>query len=41
MVDVEDPRTAEHLVLESLLLEMSGVDIPAWDDELTRYMGTL
>ena len=41
LVAEEDPRTAEHLVLESLLLEMSGVDIPAWDDELVRYMGTL
>ncbi|MCI2241222.1 SDR family oxidoreductase [Adlercreutzia faecimuris] len=41
LVAEEDPRTAEHLVLESLLLEMSGVDIPAWDDELARYMATL
>lgn len=41
LVAEEDPRTAEHLVLESLLLEMSGVVIPSWDDELARYMATL
>lgn len=38
LVGEEDPKTAEHLVLESLLLEMAGVDIPAWDAELARYM---
>ncbi len=34
----QDPATAEQLILESLVLEMAGVDIPSWEDELAHYM---
>lgn len=33
-----DPKTAENVVLESLMLEMFGVDLPTWEDDLAAYM---
>lgn len=33
-----DPKTAENVVLESLILEMFGVDLPTWEDDLAAYM---
>lgn len=38
LVPTTDARTAETLVLESLMLEIFGADIPSWKDELAAYM---
>ena len=33
-----DPKTAENVVLESLMLEMVGVEMPTWEEDLEAYM---
>lgn len=33
-----DKKTAENVVLESLMLEMFGVDMPTWEEDLIAYM---
>ncbi len=38
LVAEEDPATAENIVLESLLLEMAGIEMPTWEDDLAAYM---
>lgn len=38
LVPTSDPKTAENVVLESLMLEMVGVDMPSWEDDLAAYM---
>lgn len=38
LVPTTDARTAEHIVLESLMLEMLGADLPTWEDDLRAYM---
>ena len=38
LVPTTDARTSETLVLESLMLEIFGADIPSWKDELASYM---
>ena len=38
LVPQTDPKTAENLVLESLMLEMIGADLPTWEDDLASYM---
>lgn len=35
---VTDPETAEDIVLESLMLEMAGADLPTWEEDLHKYM---
>lgn len=38
LVAEEDPATAENVVLESLLLEMAGIEMPTWEEDLAAYM---
>lgn len=38
LVAEEDPRTAENVVLESMMLEMAGITLPTWEDDLKAYM---
>ena len=38
LVPAEDARTAENVVLESMMLSMAGVELPAWEDDLRSYM---
>lgn len=38
LVGEADPKTAENVVLESLMLEMVGADLPTWEDDLRAYM---
>lgn len=38
LVPTQDKKTAENVVLESMLLEMKGVEIPSWEDDLRSYM---
>ena len=38
LIPVEDPRPAENLVLESMLLDIAGIELPTWEDDLKRYM---
>ncbi len=38
LVATEDPSSAEDLVLESLVLEMLGVELPSWEENLQTYM---
>jgi dTDP-4-dehydrorhamnose reductase len=38
LVPVEDPRTAENIVLESMLLDIAGIELPTWEDDLKAYM---
>lgn len=38
LVPETDPKTAENVVLESLMLEMVGADLPTWEDDLRAYM---
>lgn len=35
---VSDPETAENIVLESLMLEMAGAELPTWQEDLASYM---
>lgn len=36
-----DPKTAENVVLESLMLEMFGVELPDWKDDLAAYLKSI
>jgi dTDP-4-dehydrorhamnose reductase len=38
LVPKTDPKTAERVVLEGLMLEMQGVDMPTWEDDLRGYL---
>lgn len=38
LVPKTDPKTAENVVLESLMLEMVGVEMPTWEEDLEAYM---
>ena len=38
VVPVTDPATAEDLVLESMMLEIAGADLPTWEECLEQYM---
>ena len=38
LVPTTDPRTTENVVLESLMLEMFGVELPSWEEDLLAYM---
>ena len=38
LVPVTDKKTAENVVLESLMLEMFGIDMPTWEDDLAAYL---
>ena len=38
LIPVEDPRTAENIVLESMLLDIAGIELPTWEDDLKAYM---
>ena len=38
LIPAEDARTAENVVLESMMLSMAGVELPAWEDDLRSYM---
>lgn len=38
LVPKTDAKTAESVVLESLMLEMMGIDMPSWEDDLAAYM---
>ena len=35
---MEDPKTSENVVLESLMLEMFGAELPSWEEDLLSYM---
>ena len=38
LVPTTDAKTAENLVLESLMLEMFGIDMPTWEEDLASYL---
>lgn len=38
LVPTTDPDTAEDIVLESMMLEIAGANLPAWDASLRKYM---
>ncbi len=38
LVPTTDPDTAEDIVLESMMLEIAGANLPAWDVSLRKYM---
>lgn len=38
LVAESDPKTAEDIVLESMVLEIVGASIPTWEEDLKRYM---
>ena len=38
LVPKTEMRSAESIILESLLLEMFGADMPAWEDDLKDYL---
>ncbi len=38
LVPKTEMRSAESIILESLLLEMFGADMPKWEDDLTDYL---
>lgn len=38
LVPQTDPKTAENVVLESLMLEMFGAELPTWEEDLQSYM---
>ena len=38
LIPVEDSRTAENIVLESMLLDIAGIELPTWEDDLKAYM---
>jgi dTDP-4-dehydrorhamnose reductase len=40
LVPKTDAKTAEHVVLESLMLEMQGIELPTWQEDLEEYMRT-
>ena len=40
LVPTTDRKTSENVVLESLMPEMFGVDLPTWEDDLHSYMSS-
>ena len=40
LVPTTDRKTSENVVLESLMLEMFGVDLPTWEEDLHTYMSS-
>ena len=40
LVPTTDRKTSENVVLESLMLEMFGVDLPTWEEDLYSYMSS-
>lgn len=38
LVPAEDKRTAENVVLESMMLDIAGVEMPTWEEDLRSYM---
>lgn len=38
LVPTEDKRTAENVVLESMMLDIAGVTMPTWEEDLKSYM---
>ena len=38
LVPVSDAKTEENVVLESMMLEMAGVQVPTWEEDLAAYM---
>lgn len=38
LIPEEDSKTAENLVLESMLLEIAGITMPTWEEDLAMYM---
>ncbi len=38
LVPASDPATVENVVQESMMLEIAGADLPAWDKSLKKYM---
>ena len=40
LVPTTDRKTSENVVLESLMLEMFGVDLPTWEEDLHSYMSS-
>lgn len=38
LVPASDPATVENVVLESMMLEIAGADLPTWDKSLKKYM---
>lgn len=40
LVPKTDPKTAENVVLESLMLEIFGVELPTWEEDLEAYMAS-
>lgn len=38
IVPITDPATAEDIVLESMMLEIAGADLPTWEESLEKYM---
>lgn len=38
LVPASDPATSEDIVLESLMLEMAGANLPTWEEDLHNYM---
>lgn len=38
LVPTTDPATEENIVLESMMLEIAGADLPSWDKSLRKYM---
>lgn len=38
LIPTTDSRTSENIILESLMLEMIGADLPTWEEDLHSYM---
>lgn len=38
LVPVTDPASAEKVVLESMVLEIAGIQVPTWEEDLKAYM---
>ncbi|NGM18284.1 SDR family oxidoreductase [Xiamenia xianingshaonis] len=38
LVPTSDPKTAENVVLESMMLEMAGIELPTWEEDLRAYL---
>lgn len=38
LIPTEDKRTAENVVLESMMLDIAGVTMPTWEEDLKSYM---
>ena len=38
LVPVTDPASAEKVVLESMVLEIAGIQVPTWEEDLEAYM---